>query len=299
MRIGLDLLGGDNPPSVIAEAAREVDANLILIGLEPPADVIVTQEILPDESPLLALRRKRDSSIAKGIEMLKAGEIDAFISTGNTGALIGFATFKLPRLPNIERPGLLAALPTLTGSVAVIDIGGQVDPKPKNYGQFARMGGAYQFCSESIDAPRVGLLNIGTEPGKGTRGLQAAYRQLQESCPNFVGNIEGRDVFSGQIDVLVCGGFAGNIFLKTAEGMALFILDYLKEALGPSEALDELNRRVNYAEYGGAIVCGVDGLVVKCHGFSSPRAIQNSIRATIKLAERDLIGRMKSALKHG
>jgi glycerol-3-phosphate acyltransferase PlsX len=267
-----------------------------------------------DDAPLIAVRRKKHSSIVVAMQMLHDKRIQAFVSAGNTGALVVSAMTMLSKLPGIERPALLASLPTLTGSVAVVDIGGNVASKPQHLLQFARMGAAYQRCSDQCEKPRVGLLNIGIEAQKGTASLQQAYQLLDMYCSQsgnrtadrqmaFVGNVEGRDVFQGGVDVLVSDGFAGNIFLKTAEGVSAFILDYL-EATFSSHAdekvrkiLNNLQTRVHYAEYPGAILCGVDGVIVKCHGYSSCQAMMNGIKGALKLLKNDLLSKLKNQLK--
>lgn len=316
MRIGVDLLGSDSPPETLLQAAVQAqselpsDVNLVLFGLPQATEglelIPVSQEITTDDSPLHAVRRKRDSSIIVALEMMKRGDLDGFVSAGNTGALVAGATLTLPLLPTIGRPGLLACLPTLTGSVAVMDIGGNVHPKPEHFWQYARMGSAYQSCTEKIKRPKVALLNIGTEAVKGTKGTRDAYRVLAEGASDlfeFVGNIEGREVFMGGVDVLVCGGFAGNIFLKTAEGISAFILESLGQAFGEdltdeiSTILTALKRRVHYAEYPGALICGVDGVVVKCHGFSSAQAMTNGIKGAANLIHERLVSSLKTALQ--
>ncbi len=321
MRIGIDLMGSDSPPSRLLEAAElaaeELQGRASLVALashealrdlpkECGIELFPTEEeITMDDLPLVAIRRKRLSSLVWGMRLLKSKELDGFVSAGNTGALIAAAALLLPALPTISRPALLATLPTLHGNVAVIDIGGNVSCKPSHLLQFARMGAAYKRCVDGITAPRVGLLNIGTESQKGTSGVREAYDALLlEKNPHFtfIGNIEGREAFSGVVDVLVCDGFSGNVFLKTAEGISSFILSHLDEALGPrtspevEAALSSLARRVNYAEYPGAIICGVEGVVIKCHGFSSTQAMCNGIKGACNLIENALIQNLKAAL---
>lgn len=323
-------MGSDRSPKLLLEAAVEVfqelepTATLVVIGKPSLCDpggilsavqsgrweglefVSAPEEIRMDEPPLYAIRRKRDASMVRGLQMLRSKQLDAFVSAGSTGALIAGARFFLPTLPQIDRPALLAVLPTLEGSVAVVDVGGSVDPTPSQILQFARMGVAYQKASAALVAPRVGLLNIGTEAIKGTQGLQEAHRLLEEAAAStnltFIGNIEGREVFQGGVDVLVCGGFAGNIFLKTAEGISTFILQSLRCAFGEAineqveGVLQEINQKVNYAEYPGAIVCGVEGVLVKCHGYSCKQAMKNGIRGALRLCQEELVEKMKAEL---
>ena len=333
-------MGSDSPPEVLFQAARDVvkqcdnSTVLVLFGTgrfidvflaryrrHPPSshagrlEFVRTEDVITmEDAPLLAVRRKKHSSIVMAMQMLRDKQIDAFVSAGNTGALVASATMLLSPLPGIERPALLALLPTLRGSVAVLDIGGHVDSKAQHLLQFARMGAAYQRCSENLERPTVGLLNIGVEAQKGTKNLRNAYQLLQEHCAKlekgaaekqmfFVGNMEGREVFQGHVDVLVCDGFSGNIFLKTAEGVSTFILDYLSQAFEEAptveirQVFEELRRHVNYAEYPGAILCGVEGVVIKCHGCSSSQAMINGIKGAIRLLKNDLLAKMQFQLK--
>ncbi|MGE3954315.1 MAG: phosphate acyltransferase PlsX [Parachlamydiales bacterium] len=328
MRIGIDLLGGDAPPLDLFEAILSLrselpkSCSLLLfttpdlthgfrsrITPEPGVNIEleeVSQVIEMGDSPLTAVRRKRGSSMAVGLKMVRDGRLDALVSTGNTGALVASATLTLPLLPGVERPGLLASIPSISGHVAVIDIGANLYPKTHHLWQFARMGAAYQRCTEQIARPKIGLLNIGTEEMKGTKGIQEAYQYLVEKLRHsdtpFVGNIEGKDAFTGLVDVIISDGFTGNVFLKTAEGISLFILQYLRKAfeavLTPDveRVLESLNQRVNYSEYPGALVCGVEGVVVKCHGYSDQQAVASGVKGAIRLIEGNLIGKMKEAL---
>lgn len=223
-----------------------------------------------NDDPLTALRQKKGSSIALGIRLLKKKQIDAFVSAGNTGALIASATISLPKLPGITRPALLAVLPTKLSSVAVVDVGGSVSCKAHHLLKYAYMGAAYQKCTAGIEVPKVGLLNIGAESRKGTSLVRQAYQLLKEACQissatnsspymEFHGNIEGRDVFQSNIDVLVTDGFTGNVLVKTSEGIADVIFEYLMEALHqhPSPALQKtlmsIQSLFHYAEYQGAL----------------------------------------------
>ncbi len=299
MKIGVDLLGSDSSPEILLEAVHELGDIAELVPFGPDQ----YEEIATDDHPLLALRRKRNASIPAAMRALRNGEIDALVSLGNTGALVASATLILKTLTGIDRPGLLTTLPSLTGNLVVLDVGANISLRPRQYFQFAQLGVAYQQCTQNITTPRVGLLNIGTESIKGTRGIRDAFELLQASNLSFVGNVEGRDVFRGDIEVLVTDGFSGNIFLKTAEGISMFILDHLREAFGDTitpqieTALANLNRHFHYEEYPGAIVAGVNGVVVKCHGFSSKQAIQNGIRGAIRLVETCLIDKLKRSLE--
>lgn len=259
---------------------------------------LVSEVIEMSDEPLTAIRRKKNSSLVQGIRLLKKKKIDALISTGNTGALIACASLSLPMLPNIKRPALLAVLPSQKGPVAVLDVGGNVSCKAHHLVQFAQMGAAYQKAAQGIQVPKVGLLNIGVESKKGTSEVRQAYQILSEFSTKhleFLGNIEGREVFEGKVDVLVTDGFSGNVFLKTIEGVAAFIFEKLQKTDLPM--LPEIKRQFRYEEYPGAILCGIDGLVMKCHGNSSPRAIFNAIKGVEHLLNNRLIERLKEQLQ--
>lgn len=323
-------MGSDSSPQVLFEGAVAAAAELsshskiVIIGTHsaisqlrhvdetlksriefyPVADVIA----MGDE-PIKAVAKKPKSSIVVGIKLLKKSYLNALVSAGNTGALLASAALQLPRFPGIRRPALLAALPTLTGSVAILDIGGNVSCKAPHLLQFALMGAAFQNCNEEIAIPKVGLLNVGIEPKKGNSAVREAYQLLGEASHldptkfDFAGNIEGRDVFKGVVDVLVTDGFTGNVLLKTSEGISSFIFDYLKDILIYSKddnllkAFSELKRYFSHSEYPGAFLCGVDGIVIKCHGNASPKALLNSIKGAIKLHERQVISKIKSFMQ--
>lgn len=326
MRIGIDLMGSDNSPKILFEgvlrAAEEMPPSTVLVVIgthsalqtlpaipNPPQGRIeylpVSDAITMNDEPVLAISRKKGSSIVTGIRLLKRRQLDAFVSAGNTGALLASATLQLPRLPGIKRPALLVSLPTVTGSVAVLDVGGNVSCKAHHLVQFAHMGAAYQRCSEGIAKPTVGLLNIGAEPKKGTSVIREAYQLL--SCQpgphmQFLGNVEGREVFQGKTDVLVTDGFTGNVLLKTAEGVSSFIFDYVQETISSAptqmfeQALQNLRRYFSYAEYPGAFICGVEGVVMKCHGHSSSRAMLNGIKGAAHLVQNNVIAHLKDSL---
>ncbi len=252
-----------------------------------------------NDDPIAAVKRKKGSSIVVGIRQLKKRKIDAFVSAGNTGAILASSTLSLMKLPTIKRPALLAVLPTKKGSVAVIDVGGNVSCKAMHLVQFAQMGGAYQRCMLNLEKPSIGLLNIGVESRKGTAEVRQAYQALQEGSSqfDFKGNVEGVEVFQGKVDVLVTNGFSGNILLKTSEGVASFIFDSLKDVGAlDTPAVQHLSQYFDYAEYPGAVLCGVEGIVIKCHSYSSSRAMYNSLQGAIQLVRRDFISKIKSQL---
>ena len=257
-----------------------------------------------EEAPLSAIRSKKQSSICVGIKMLQEKRLQAFISSGNTGALMSAAKLSLPMLSNIDRPALLTLLPTRQNEIAVLDVGANTSYKAHHLVEFALIGTAFQKV-RGIDHPRVGLLNIGPEAKKGTPELREAYRCLSEmpsSQLNFAGNIEARDVFQGEIDVLITDGFTGNIFLKTAEGIASVVLDQLEETSQEEcsphlkKVLAEMRQRLHYAEYPGAILCGVDGIVMKCHGNAASQSTINTIVSSIRLVEHRFLEQVKAIL---
>lgn len=323
-RIGIDLLGCETPPDKLLKAivshtwegkhppvftlfaTKEVFENV-----PTPEDFhchVVTEEVTMEDDPLLAVRRKKDSSMAVGIGKLKTFEIDAFISGGNSGALLAQTKISLPMLPGIDRPAFLTLIPSKLEPIAVLDVGANVNVKAENLLQFAKMGIAYQK-TRGLSHPIVGLLNIGEEKKKGTPELRKAYEILQTlnedapiDAPTFIGNIEGRSVFHGNIDVLITDGFTGNVFLKTSEGIAGFVLEQM-ENLGPLEVIPgirsiiaALKTRLSYAEYPGAILCGADGIVMKCHGESPPEAFINSILGASRLVKNSFIEKIKTEL---
>lgn len=320
--IGVDLMGSDTPPEELLREilpfAKTLPAHvklhlfgshaLFLDHLSPPDHLVFheTQEVITmQDEPLKAIRSKKKSSLCTAIHMLREGQLCALISAGNTGALMAYAKMRLPMLPNIERPALLTMLPTRQNEIAVLDVGANTIVKAAHLLQFAAMGIAYQK-NRGVEHPKVGLLNIGTEEKKGTPELQEAYTQLlslnQGGKTSFVGNIEARDVFQGHIDVLVTDGFTGNVFLKTAEGIASVILDQLEEtaneecSLHLKGVLAEMRHRLHYAEYPGALLCGIDGIVLKCHGNSSPQSLKHSIVSAIRLVEHGFLERIKHQL---
>lgn len=272
---------------------------------------IVREVIEMHDEPVQAIRRKKNSSLVVGMRLLKKRQLDGFVSAGNTGALIASATLFLPRLPGIKRPALLAIFPTAKSPVAVIDVGGNVSCKAHHLVQFAQMGAAYQRCYKNIEVPSVGLLNVGSEAKKGTSEVKSAYQILESMMTGpsegvnrmcFIGNVEGREVFQGKVDVLVTDGFAGNVLLKTAEGLSSFIFDLLNQRLN-KESFEEANsivhllqKRFHYEEYPGAVICGVDGIAIKCHGQSSSKGMLSSILGAAKLIESRFLDRIKEQL---
>lgn len=318
-------MGSDRSPFVlfkaVEQAAQEFPEVIFVVFLtqeafenirqqSPPlpssVEFYVASEVIDaQDDPLSAVRQKKNSSLVIGIKHLRKRLLDGFVSAGNTGALIAAATLSLPLLPGIKRPALLAVLPTKLGKVAIIDVGGNVSCKAYHLAQFALLGVAYQRCL-GIENPRVALLNIGVESKKGTSEVRGAYELMKTMNAKeemvFVGNVEGREVFQGNIDVLVTDGFTGNILLKTSEGISSFIFHQLKANLQqiPSEQKDHFlhsfQSQFDYEEYPGAIICGVDCVAVKCHGQSSSKGFFRGIQGAVRLVQNGFIHQIKRQL---
>ncbi len=321
-------MGSESSPSILYEAVKQAaeelhDVTFIVLATQKVIDSILSQSdnfkpvarivfhvvtdvIETSDEPIVAIRQKKNSSLVVGLRLLKKHFIDGFISAGNTGAYIACAALTLPLLPGIKRPALLATMPTKTGEVAVIDVGGNVSCKANHLIQFALMGAAYQRCNQGIKSPKIGLLNIGVESKKGTSSVREAYQILQEKNTaghQFIGNVEGREVFQGKVDVLVTDGFTGNILLKSAEGMTSLLIEQLRHALKdiPKEQkesiLQDIKYNFDYQEYSGAIVCGVDCVAIKCHGKTSTKGLLNSIRGAVTLVHNGFISQIKEQLQ--
>lgn len=319
VRVAVDLMGSDSPPQGLFEAVQLVNQELgpddtliviaqhaVLPGLrallragDQPIEFITTEESIEmEETPLFAVRRKKNSSMAAGMRLLKDHAIDAFVSTGNTGALVASAMLHLSMLPPIERPALLVMMPAENGKVAVLDVGAHISARPEHLVHYARLGSLYRECLYGELKPTIGLLNIGVEEQKGTKELQETYHLLQEAfSERFLGNIEGREVFQGKVDVLVTDGFTGNVFLKTSEGISTFLAQYLQSHFDVPEIVSHLYQQFNYSEHPGAFLCGVDGIVIKCHGFSDKKALINGIRGAFTLARSNILSHFKSNTK--
>jgi glycerol-3-phosphate acyltransferase PlsX len=292
--IGLDIMGSDEDSAIVLTSLLPIfeqlkgSARFVVFGDGKNSKLlkdsplcsyqIAEDAITMEDDPLWAVRKKKNSSLHLGMQALKKKQIQAFISMGNTGALMATARLSLETLPKISRPALLTLIPTKNREMAVLDVGANATFKESHLVEFAAMGIAYQKA-RGIPEPKVGLLNIGTEARKGPPEIQKAYQALAKSYPFFCGNIEGRDAFEGHLDVLVSDGFTGNIFLKTSEGIARFLLN----SLGNQSELQELRRRLDYSEYPGALLCGVDGLVMKCHGTGKSSSLYHSLTNAISL----------------
>jgi phosphate acyltransferase len=308
LNIALDIMGGDYSPEETLKGAslflQEYDSNIILLGEKKvieegikkysiradKVDVIdCSDKVENDDLPTEVIRKKANSPIMRGMDLLKTGESDAFISAGNSGAVMAAALFKLGCINNIKRPAIAAVLPTLKGKKIILDIGANVDCKPIHLLNFALMGTAYARAELQLKNPEVALLNIGEEKSKGNRISRATNELLaKREDINFIGNIEGRGFFMGLADVTVCDGFIGNIFLKTVEGLAkMFMADFSSEILDNlpdnettkllKEKLFEYAIKRDYKTYGGAPLLGVNGVCFICHGRSKAIAIKNAL----------------------
>jgi glycerol-3-phosphate acyltransferase PlsX len=327
MKIAVDAMGGDYGPAVVVEgavaAAREFGATLILIGDKAAIEREVarlgaesraievrhaSQVVGMGESPSQALRRKRDSSLRVAAQLVKDGEAAAFVSAGNTGAAMAIAMFVIGVLPGVDRPALAAVLPNLRRFTVLLDVGANVDPKPAHLLQFAVMGHIYARDILGYDNPRVGLLSVGEEEGKGNELTKETYDQLKDSSLNFVGNVEGRDIYNGRCDVVVTDGFTGNVALKISESLAEMLGAMIKEELmrdlrsklGASlavPAFQRFKRRVDYTEMGGAPLLGIDGAAIVCHGASPVKAIKNAVRIAGEWATAGVNEHIKAALE--
>jgi phosphate acyltransferase len=312
--IALDAMGGDHAPRAEVEgailAARELGVRILLVGMEAvvrqeldrhrhrglPVEIVnATEVVTMSDSPSQAFRRKKDSSLHVAVRLVRDGKADAFVSAGNTGAVMTVARFVLGTLPSVDRPALAAAFPNMKDKVSVIlDVGANVDSKPEHLEQFAVMGDIYYRAIWGVKRPRIALLSIGEEEMKGNELTREAASRIKQAPLNFIGNVEGRDVFRGNVDVVVCDGFIGNITLKLSEGLVEHIGGMLKKAIKSSltsqlgyalskRAFDAFRKRTDYSEYGGAPLLGVRGITVIGHGRSNPNAIKNAIRVASEL----------------
>jgi len=304
--VAIDCMGGDHGPDVTVHAAldfvhKHEDVCVILVGLEErilpflakdrDARVSVrhaTEIVAMDESPALAIRNKKDSSMRVAIDLVKSGEADACVSAGNTGALMAISRFVLKMLPGIDRPAICAVLPTITGHVHVLDLGANVDCSPEHLFQFGIMGASLVSAIEHRERPTVGILNIGEEDIKGNDVVKRAAELLKDSGLNFIGNIEGDGLYKGQAEVVVCDGFVGNVALKASEGLAQMLATFLRQefsrnlltklaALVAIPVLKHFKRRVDHRRYNGASLLGLKGIVVKSHGSADVFSFCNAL----------------------
>ncbi|MDD5120808.1 MAG: phosphate acyltransferase PlsX [Candidatus Omnitrophica bacterium] len=327
MKIVVDAMGGDHAPEVVItgslEAVKEYNVDVILVGDQPKIEALlkkarykgnrITIRHAPEaiemcESAATSVRRKRNSSIVIGLNLVKEGAADAFFSAGNTGAVVCAATLELRLLPGIERPGIAIITPTLKGVSLIIDVGANIDPKATQLLQYGIMADAY--CKNILNKsnPSVGLLNIGEEEKKGTEFIREAYDLLEKSKLNFIGNVEGKDLFKGKCDIIVCDGFVGNVALKVSESAVEAMQTFLKRHLLSNiwgkiglvfmmPSLKRFKKELDYAEYGGALLLGVNGVVIIGHGRSNKIAIKNAIRVAKEEVERQVNAQILEAIK--
>ena len=325
--IALDAMGGDHAPgnevSGAVQAARELGVKVLLVGdrdrlraeLRKHAftgrtiEVVPASEVITMSDPVAqAVRRKRDSSLHVAAREVAEGRAAGLVSAGNTGAVMGVAMIKLGTLHAVDRPALATIIPTVTGRGALIlDVGANAECKPEHLLQFAVMGAIYARGIFSLERPSVGLLSIGEEEVKGNDLTKETHKLLKDAPVRFVGNVEGRSIFSGETDVIVCDGFTGNVVLKVSEGLIETIIRMLREELQRSlqgmagaflsrPAFQSFKKRLDYAEYGGAPLLGISHPTVICHGRSNARAIRNAIRVAKEFAEGGLNKRIESDL---
>jgi len=319
MKIIVDGMGGDNAPQDIVQGAvqavNEFHIDIIIVGKEKVIEkeldkynypnerieVLDAQDIITNEDdPAMAIRRKKDSSMVVGLRALKEGIGDGFVSAGNTGALLAGGMLIVKRIKGVDRAALASVYPNLNSISLLVDAGANVDSKPDYLRQFALMGSIYMENVMAINNPKVGLVNIGAEEGKGNQLVKEAYYLLKDANINFIGNLEGRDLPQGEADVIVCDGFAGNIVLKTTEGVAISLFSQLKEVLTSNiksklgaillqSELKSLKSQLDYREYGGAPLLGTQKPIVKAHGSSDAYAIKNAIGQMISFINKDVI----------
>jgi len=325
--IAVDAMGGDHAPRPEVEgavhAARELGVRILLVGLAPelrkelgkhshrglPIEIAPASEVITMyDSPTQAFRKKKDSSAHVATKFVRNGLADGFVSAGNTGAVMAVARFGLGTLPSVDRPALAAPFPTSRGGTAVlIDVGANVDSKPSHLVQFAVMGEIYYRAIFGTRRPKIALLSIGEEEMKGNELTREAHSRLKSSSLNFTGNVEGREIFSGAVDVIVCDGFIGNVALKISEGVAQHIGTMLKEALQSTissqvgyvlarKAFKDFRKKIDYSEYGGAPLLGVKGVTVIGHGSSNALAIKNAVRVATELVRGGINDRIEQEL---
>jgi phosphate acyltransferase len=326
MKIAVDAMGGDEAPEVVVqgalEAASKFGSHVILVGhetrLKPLFDSHGANSLISihhceevvgmEESPLKALRKKKDSSIGVAFGLLKKGLADAVISAGNSGATLAAGVLTLGRIPGLERPAIASIVPTEKGPVILIDAGANVDCRPAQLFQFGVMAYAFGCSCLGMKNPEIALLNIGEEGSKGNELVRYAYDLFEKSTLNFVGNIEGRDLLTGDVKIVVCDGFVGNVALKLTEGTAESMARLMKRELMRSfmgrmafilgrKAFLRFSRELSYEEYGGAPLLGVKGIGIICHGGSSSKAICNAIQMAAQYAQNRTVEKMSLELK--
>lgn len=331
MKIAVDVMGTDYGPAEIIkgvlQAVDEYGCDVVLVGDQEvirqelarehqennPRVTIhhASQVIEMKDHPGISVKKKRDASIVVATHLLHEKECDALVSSGSTGAAVASALFGLGRIRGIERPAIATVIPNVKGATVLVDSGAKVDAKPEQLVQNAIMGSIYAELQLGIPQPRVGLLNIGEEETKGNEQCLATYPLLkQDPHIHFIGNVEGRDINKGTVDVVVCDGFVGNVVLKTMEGLASAVMEILKKtlmengifaklgALLMKPALLRMKKQMDASEYGGALLMGVRAPFIICHGSSKAKAIKNAVRVAIELTQKDVVGRIRQEIMH-
>lgn len=328
MKIALDAMGGDNAPletikGAVAALEKVSELELVLVGKKEvieaelskykynkeKIEIVDAREIIEmTDEPVVAVKSKKDSSMNRTLELVKDGTVNASVSAGNTGALITASQLKLKRIKGVLRPAIATMFPNKKGHMLMLDVGATADCKPEFLNQYAMMGSKYMEILVGKKNSKVGLLNIGTEEGKGNEVTREAYNLLKENKSiNFVGNVESTEVMNGNIDVVVTDGFTGNMVLKTAEGIGKFILDVIKTEVSKSfiyklgalllmPALKVVKSKMDSSEYGGAIFLGLNGISIKAHGNSDAVAIKNAIKVAEKFAKLNFVEEMKKVI---
>lgn len=317
--IALDAMGGDHGPAVVVPAAlhalsRHAELRLVLVGEREALEAVLpagdarlerlsihhaSQTVAMDEAPAQALRLKKDSSMRVAINLVREGHASACVSAGNTGALMATARYVLKTLPGIDRPAIITAIPALQGHTHMLDLGANVDSSAEHLAQFAAMGSILATAVDNIERPRIGLLNVGAEQTKGNDQVKEAARLLAQSELNYIGYVEGDDIYGDRVDVIVCDGFVGNVSLKTSEGVARMIGEYLREefrrtlynrlvGLVALPILKKLKQRIDPRRYNGASLLGLQGIVIKSHGSADAVAFANAIDIAVIEVAKDV-----------
>jgi len=319
IKIAVDAMGSDRSPRVEVDGALDAAAQygipIVLVGHKDRICPLLSERdtsgltvevehaseaVTMDDSPTTAFRRKKDSSINVAAQMMRDGRVSGVVSAGNTGAVMATAKFVVGALPVVDRPALSTVLPTQKGKPAILlDVGANVDCKPHHLEQFAIMGDIYSRTIFGIRRPRVGLLSIGEEDTKGNELTKEVFKSLKRAPINFIGNVEGRDIFKGDVDVIVCDGFTGNVVLKLSEGLYETFIEMLRHELQKTltaklgsifarNAFQQFKRRLDYSEYGGAPLLGIKGITIVCHGRSNSNAIKNAVRVASEFCKHNV-----------
>jgi glycerol-3-phosphate acyltransferase PlsX len=323
--IAVDAMGSDYSPRSEVEgaiqAARDYDVHIILVGKEQVLGPMLKSQsrgtnvelrhasevIAMDEQPTVAFRKKKDSSVRVAADLVREGVASGLVSAGNTGAIMAISKMVIGTVPGVDRPALAAVLPTLKGHAVLLDVGANIACKPHHLVQFAIMGHLFSKKIVGVASPRVGLMSVGEEESKGNDLTKEVYKALKEVRLNFIGNVEGRDLYNGRADVIVCDGFTGNVALKTSEGLIEAVLQLLKQelsrnlkakvgALLSQQSFKRLKKRLDYTEYGGAPLLGLRGVSIICHGRSNSNAIKNAIRVAKEFAENQVNAKLVEEL---